>query len=270
MIAPEDEPRQPNELIFRFSSSSQGFGSITHLLKENHAEAGSNIMRNDDSSQVFNDFDFYKSLCENERCLKVEIASICVRHNRFCHGFQVIYRSTFADGTTRRSNGPKNFFAGGYYAGSGGKAKNTWVRLEDGEFIAGLRINQGEILDGITFVTNRREIHCGGRGGGFHTMGCRRPSMRMVALTGTVNGVEPLVAKVGYYAKSVGWEIVGPFILLRQLVNNKEERAAPIDYTAVSIARRAKDKRSLRIQATINELIALPDGVFQIVLQFLI
>ena len=259
--------------MIRFSSRSEGYGLITHLLQENHAEAGSNIMRNDSPSQVFNDFDFYNSLCENEHCRKVEIASICVRqHNiSFCHGFQVIYRSTFADGTTRRStNGPENFFSGGNYGWHGGRADDTWIRLEDGEFIAGLRINQGEILDGITFVTNRREIHCGGRGGGFHTMGCRRPSMRMVALTGTVNGVEPLVAKVGYYAKSVGWEIVGPFILLRQLVNNKEERAAPIDYTAVSIARRAKDKRSLRIQATINELIALPDGVFQIVLQFLI
>ena len=97
-------------------------------------------------------------------------------------------------------------------------AKET-KNVEDGEFIAGLRINQGDMLDGVTFVTNRREVHCGGRGGTFHRytmLVCSRPSMRIVALAGTVNGV---VARVGYYAKSLGWDIVGSFILLRQLVN---------------------------------------------------
>lgn len=124
---------------------------------------------------------------------------------------------TYANGTTQRRKGPKNFSSNGFYAYHGTfRTRNTTYVLYDGEDIIGLRLNQGEIVDGITFATNRREFHCGGRGGKQRDamlLVYPHPSRyRVVAFAGNFNGV---LAQVGYYTKSISWEIVRDYVMLR-------------------------------------------------------
>merc|ERR1712125_222977 len=105
----------------------------------------------------FNDIEFYRSLWTEDGCVKAEISSVCVRHNMYCHGVQAIYRLTFADGRTETREGPRNFFSSGYYYYSTPHRSRpiTRVDLEEDEFLTGLRVKQGEIVDAITLVTNR-------------------------------------------------------------------------------------------------------------------
>lgn len=188
---------------------------------DNALEIGTTIMRNH-CPRVFNDLDFYRSLRDRDGCVCVDIASIVVRHNDFVHGFQVTYRSTFRDGTVRTDVGSENYFSTGFYSYHSGHFKDSTITLANNEYIRGLRINQGEILDGVTFVTNLREVHFGGRGGSHHanTM-ILEPSMQIVVLAGTVYNV---VQRIGFYAISRKWDIVGHYIMLRWLMNQKQEQ----------------------------------------------
>ena len=154
------------ECIFRFSGEKAV--NKSNLVKNNHTEAANEIMRNSvRSPHYFNDFDIYHQLRSEKGCQRVEIDSIEVLHNNFCHGLQVTYRSISDDGHTKFVKCLPHFFSSGYYAYHTGPAKNSWVHLESGEYLRSLRLQQGDIVDGITFVTNHREIHCGGYGGSF-------------------------------------------------------------------------------------------------------
>merc|ERR1719413_236992 len=67
--------------------------------------------------ESFNDLGFYRSLLNQEGCVSVEIASVRVRHNSYCHGIQAFYRVRFADGKPERlCPGPEHFSSHGYYS----------------------------------------------------------------------------------------------------------------------------------------------------------
>lgn len=252
-----------SRLYFRFSGNerSGNNGSTQHFIEGRHVEMANNIMNQGRNSNqlYFNDLIFYESLLEKEGCCSAEISSLRIRHNQFCNGIQVVYRLTFVDGRTEKYNGPENFFSNGYYSYHGGKPIiDTWVHLEEEEIITGIRINQGDILDGLTFVTDRREIFCGGNGGKrYDTMVTNPPSTRIVAFSGTACGVWQ---RVGYYAKSFAWMIIGPYILLRNLTI--QGRA--------TIATDASSNR-MHIFGNIMEglLNSLDDDVFRIVMKYL-
>lgn len=212
--------QEMDQLHFRYSNHE--YGSIIQTISENYNQALLPVR-----GRTFNGIDFYQALCAEHQCIQVEIASFTVRHNDFCHGVQATYRLTFTNGPTQRRKGPRNFSSSGFYANHGPtRTRNTTFKLHDGEYIRGLRLNQGEIVDGITFVTNRRELHCGGRGGiQRDAMVYPHPSKyRVVAFAGIFNGV---LAQVGYYAKSICWEIVRDYVMLRWLVDM--DRASVID-----------------------------------------
>jgi len=250
--------------IFRFSAPRDGYGSNVHRFnadklqntvtaEENGIQGGKELegsrqMKNsktfslitgcsflanliikkaEPGKQYFNDFTFYDNLCQKDDCTKVDIASIRARHNDFCQGFQVQYRTRSQNGSTHLVWAKPHFFQHGFYSYHGGRAKEqTWILGED-EYLTGLRVQQGEIVDGITFVTNQREFHSGGYGGNSHDMmlsNVCKAQHRIVAFTGTESGV---LQRVGYYAKPFGWSIVRDFILLRYLQNNG--RAIAID-----------------------------------------
>eukprot|EP00554_Chaetoceros_debilis_P014846 CAMPEP_0194121990 /NCGR_PEP_ID=MMETSP0150-20130528/48903_1 /TAXON_ID=122233 /ORGANISM="Chaetoceros debilis, Strain MM31A-1" /LENGTH=282 /DNA_ID=CAMNT_0038814653 /DNA_START=61 /DNA_END=909 /DNA_ORIENTATION=+ len=277
--------------IFRFSAPKDGYGSNVHLFsadnlqnavtaEENCIQGGQEherscqmknsktfslitgcsflanlIMKQAESGrQYFNDFNFYDDLCQKDDCTKVDIASIRARHNDFCHGFQVQYRTRSQNGSTQLVWAKKHFFQHGFYSYHGGRPKEqTWI-LDEDEYITGLRIHQGEIVDGITFVTNHREFHSGGRGGDSRDMmlsNICKAQHRIVAFTGTENGI---LQRVGYYAKPFGWSIVRDFILLRCLQNNG--RAIAID---------SGEKNIMHAFIGLAE-----DGIFRCILEYLV
>ena len=68
-------------------------------------------------------------------------------------------------------------------------------------------------------MTNQRELHCGGRGGNQINAMVYPPQpsrYRVVAFAGIFKGVLELV---GFYAKSIPWEIVREYVMLRWIVD---------------------------------------------------
>ena len=93
-------------------------------------------------------------------CVSVGISKIKFWHNDYCKGFQVTCRSTFRNGSIQTDVGPQHFYNTGYYRNHGeSDTYSEELILEDREYIKGLKVSQGEILDGVTFVTNLREVH---------------------------------------------------------------------------------------------------------------
>lgn len=234
---------------FRFSGE-EGL----NLHKNNHTNAANEIMQNSMRSphdHYFNDFDIYHQLCSEKGCQRVEIDSIHVRHNRFCHGLQVTYRSIFDDGHIKMFECPPHFYDKGYYSYHGGRTTSSWVHLESGEHLRGLRLQQGDIVDGITFVTNHREIHCGGYGGHKVNMmlsGENTDSHQIIAFAGTSYGV---LHRLGFYTVPMGWTTIRTYVMIRWLKD--QNRALPLDRKNV-----------------VNLMSDVPDDVFRSILKFLL
>jgi len=217
---------------------------------------------------AFSDLEFYESLWEEKGCRSVEISSVCVRHNQYCHGIQSFYRLTFADGTKVIRPGPENFSSRGFYAHTA-RSRDTWIHMVTDEFIKGLRIRQGDIVNNITFVTNRREVHCGGWGGISVNMIPDSPSsMRIVAFSGTTCGV---CKRIGFHAKHFVWKKLGTYIFVRELV--KQGRATVkstlTDKSSSSISTSALVENA-STDIVVKELIHLDEGLFREIITFLI
>jgi hypothetical protein len=274
-------------LIYRFSSPKENYGSINHVIphedsreaiaRANEVMEVKEVMEVMGSDSFFNDFDFYKSLLDVHNCISVDISKIKVWHTNYCKGFQVIYRSTFRNGSIQTNVGPRNFYNTGYYSYHAG-TQNTCgeLILEEREYIMGLKVIQGEVLDGVTFVTNLREVHFGGHGGNSHDI-ILNPGMKIIALTGTVFGV---VNRVGFYAKPRVWMIIGHYVMLRWLIGqNRAQRSKHKSPLLRSFIRRAIAKRSELKSPSQENVIRdgidivmhqdLPDPLFQIVMSFL-
>mmetsp|Transcript_49024 Transcript_49024/g.59342 ORF Transcript_49024/g.59342 Transcript_49024/m.59342 type:complete len:256 (-) Transcript_49024:339-1106(-) len=173
----------------------------------------------------FDDFQFYNEQKDRDGCIKVDMASITVRNNSFFHGVQSRYRLTFKDGSTETVDGPRNFYSSGYYSYTGRHARERTYELHEDEYITGLYIRQGEIIDCVTFLTNQgRKLKSGGDEGNLLPKNSMtfNDSHRLVAFAGTVNGV---VSGFGCYVERISWSIRKPYILMRALL--LDGRASP-------------------------------------------
>lgn len=179
----------------------------------------------------FDDLAFYKQLLDENGCRCVDIAAMCVKHNDYCHGIQAVYRLTFNDGRTDLRHGPENFYDSGYYSYHGPtRTRKKWIVMEEDEYLRGLLVNQGEVVDGITFVTNKRRVHCGGLGGAarMDMMTSIPPNMKVVAFCGTNRGV---CGRIGFYSTYFRWHVLGSHILMRRLVDQSRAAILPSDDT---------------------------------------
>lgn len=220
--------------------------------------SGTELEKMEPPNRSFSDLAFYRNLCNEDGCVSVKIASVRVRHNSYCHGIQAIYEVSFADGTTARRPGPENFSSRGYYSYyRGQRLEESWIHLEDYEYIQGLKIRQGEIVDRITVVTNHREVHFGGNGGSPVMMMPEIPSsVRVVAFAGLYDGV---CGRIAFYATPLSWERIGVYIILRELVNQgravaEVTTAGPNEITAGMI---------------VHQVISLDEGPFRNIMEFL-
>mmetsp|Transcript_50899 Transcript_50899/g.69277 ORF Transcript_50899/g.69277 Transcript_50899/m.69277 type:complete len:248 (-) Transcript_50899:79-822(-) len=213
-----------NPLLFGWSG---GEPDTFHEIKLDHAQAAENTIG---KHPCFNDISYYFGLLSEEGCVRVDIARVLCRHNSFVIGLQVVYRSVFRDGSTRFSEAPAHFFESGFYSYHGGQRETVVHELEDGERIIGLRLCQGEIMDGITFVTNRRTFHSGGMGGHRVSLMCPTEHHRVVAFGGTSRGV---LERLTFFAeRKLAWVSLGPLVMLRWLVMQQRAVRLPLAYDA--------------------------------------
>jgi hypothetical protein len=128
--------------------------------------------------------------------------------------------------------------------------------MEEDEYLTGIIVKQGDILDGITFVTNKQRVHCGGWGGNdpVDMMTSIPPNMKVVAFCGTKWGV---CSRIGFYSTNVGWQILGPHILMRQLVAQGRATILP-PYEEGDLA------------SVMHRLTTINDGVFGSIMSFLV
>jgi hypothetical protein len=260
--------RTRNSVVFCFSDTDQVVGwGINAFQRENAVadqEADAIMTRSNNS---FSDLQHYLELCAQPDCVKVRISRVRCRHNQYFMGLQVSYQSTFANGTTQQSQAPEHFFSHGYYAYTGNQIVDRSLELQDDEFITGLYVNQGEIVDGVTFVTNLREEHVlfGGEGGSRVTMmlpGSALPTYRIIAFTGTERGV---MHRIGFFAENISWETIRPLVMLRWLV--ERERAAPL---LLSDSECTNDHLVVRALVGAGASESLPNEIFKSVLEFLL
>jgi hypothetical protein len=238
-----------------------------HPITERHADI---MVRNRKNKRVFNDVSFYLSLKQLENCKSVDITSLVIRHNDYCHGIQATYRVTYMDGTTELREGPKNFFSNGYYAYGGGRSRirDTTIALSHDEYIQAIRVNQGEILDGILVITNQRMLHVGGPGGGDPVDVLTTASnQKVVAFAGTIHGIWH---RLGCYTINRGWETVGPYVLLRKLVRDDRAHALRPRSGPVTRLSKTKDtKDSGLILSIVENLEVFHEDIFRHVMRFL-
>jgi hypothetical protein len=254
-----------DHLSFYFSGTC-GLGSTCVTAAQGHAEEmGDNIMRREPNHErTFNDdFALYKALCGRPRCKRVEISSVRVYHHKniYIQGFEVTYRSFFADGGSTYTTCNRNGFVRGFFAlNLPSKDEYSSIDLADGEYITGLDLVQGELISGMAVHTNYRKFHCGAMNGGGALIRIPTPrdSMRVVALAGT-SCPEGALQRVGYYSESTGaWATIGPLITLRCLWH--QGRAKPT----------INSKNSTEEQVAVLRAMDLPDGVYALVLHYLV
>ena len=251
---------------FRYSDKTHEHGKqITHINLEEQSS-----LDHSRPNLAFDDIDLYQRLLSKEDVVKVELARVKVKHNGFyCQGLACTYRIIYADGRTEMYNDKGNFQAHGFYAFDGSRRKLTdELELKNGEFICGLYLQQGDIVDGITFVTNRRQVHIGGRGGGFidMTYPTENQSRRIIAFAGQFHGV---LSRIGYYSVKIGWETVREYVMLRWLVENS--RAEEKSSLGSRVLLRARKNRVRKDQECIRWLVNpdTPKDVMHQVLRYL-
>jgi len=233
-------------LWFRFSGSLDQPGQFIDGDGDNEDE-----VRN---KMDFDDLEFYRQLLDENGCRCVRIAALCVQLNRYHYGIKAVYRLTFNDGRTERRNGPKHFYPSDSYFGWG-TVKKTWIVMEEDEHLTGVLVNQGGILDGITFVTNKQRVHFGGslENAPVDMMTSIPPNMKVVAFCGTNFGVH---GRIGFYSTYVRWQILCPYILMHQLFNRGRATILPSDEEG-------------DLAFVMQRLTTINDGVFRNIMSFL-
>jgi hypothetical protein len=151
---------------------------------------------------VFSDAGLYLQLKKAPGCLSATISKVQVLYNDKClMGLHVEYTAKLSDGTVLTTRATPHHHNHGKYARDGGKTRMYSFELKDGEYITDVLTRQSDITTQITFVTNTgRSESFGGNGGSPETPTKRSGNYRVVALTGTVNGV---IETVGFFAEPV-------------------------------------------------------------------
>ena len=167
----------------------------------------------------FNDLSLYNWLKSRKGCASVDLIRVTVFYNNmFVFGLQATYRATMSNGVYQDMAAERHFFRSGIYGSMGGSPKMSVVELAEDEYIKDVRTRQGELVDRVMFVTNRRTIAFGGTGGV-----PERPRdysgeimSRVIAFTGTkaAGGLE----RLGYYLEPINWAAIRPMVLMRKLL----------------------------------------------------
>ena len=203
------QSKMGKKLWLNFSGSNQNGRFITSYFRQSGDEEmnQSNLL----GGVRFNDILFYEDLLEEKDCIRVDISKLYVFHtSRGISRFYVHYRLTFSDGSTEEREGPTHFFLS-----EENSVLDVWL-LGDNEFLRGVKVYQDEIVRGVTFLTNLRDIHCGGYGGQMYdAIEANPPSMRVVAFCGS--GRDDHCERIGFYSMSFGWHFCGHFIMVREL-----------------------------------------------------
>mmetsp|Transcript_98 Transcript_98/g.232 ORF Transcript_98/g.232 Transcript_98/m.232 type:complete len:262 (-) Transcript_98:1373-2158(-) len=241
-------------LLYRFSGTKDqpGFPIVDY-----HANRGyEHMIKARPGQPIFNLLRFYLTLLKVNGCKSVDLAAVCVYHNRAISiGIQLIYRLTFEDERTEDR-------VSGVYGGLADDRKSQ-ITLEEGEYATGLLVHRRGIpadtlVKGITLVTNRRTVRIGGGAGEADELINNPPHTKIIAFGGTLGNPTPFVRKggiqdIGFYLKPLGWKSRGTHILMRQLV--RENRASQFSSSILAII--------------MQRLISLDDGVFRNVMTFL-
>lgn len=228
--------REERTTLFRFdwqdhmlpSNDAAAFTESTSILLESrgHQPGGAHY--------CFSDLAFYADLCE--RYTDVRLSGVLVMYTDYVKGCRAIYEYTRRQegrpNEKEEAFGPEHFSDFGYYAYHSRRPNTrTLLRLEPGEHLVKVRVNQGEIVDQLVFVTNRgRIVRFGGDGGSPEAeeeeanAGDGR-HRKIVAFAGTFRGV---LGRFGYYAKTLNWEVVKPLVLLGQLVEQRRAFPQPL------------------------------------------
>ena len=190
---------------------------------------------------------------------KAEIRQISVNHNDYCLGIKITYNDSGSDCITHHSN-PNC----GYYNWHGGPQRESSLILADDEYLCEVRTRQGEITDQVTFCTNKRTVSFGGNGGAADPRDvCNTPvdlTKRVVAIVGTFTQGGAL-GKIGTVSVPHNWEVIGEFILLRELV--ERNRASPN-------ALRTRGQVAKKEETVLQTLMNVDASIFRRVLSFLI
>uniref|UniRef100_A0A7S4SRI8 Jacalin-type lectin domain-containing protein n=1 Tax=Ditylum brightwellii TaxID=49249 RepID=A0A7S4SRI8_9STRA len=246
-----------NNILFRFSGSPHDVHEFQWQPTHSN-EFITDTMRNargcQNHSRFFNDMDFYMRLKNRENTVKVELSGVRCRCSRYLFGICSRYTVKLLDGSLHYEWAPSHFFEQGYYSYHGGERQELTLELREGEYISGINIRQGEILDGLALVTNQRTVQFGGSGGSFASMSPPEPTQRIIAFAGTARGV---MGRIGFFAEKISWEILGPLIMLRWLhEQNRATRSIP-------------DTDCTQSQFAVWNLLNSSDDIFRRILCFL-
>lgn len=199
----------------------------------------------------FDDLPFVQELEKTHPGKHVKLAAVRVRSRGFVFGLQATYMvhaaETEHDGTLHTA--PEHFSESGYYAYAyhhGGPVRDETFTCEPGEFIIGMKIRQGEIVDEICLLTSRDKcFQQGGTGGSAGLLLESERRAPVIAFCGQFKGV---LSRVGVWIDSP-WEQIGMHVVMRWLKEN--DRATPRDDTSLLLCR-------------------LDEGLFRYVLKFLL
>jgi hypothetical protein len=183
-------------------------------------------------NDYFNDFAFYQSLKNKEKYTKVELKEVRCYHNSFVLGLRAIYRCTFASGhgETELCSAPVHIYDVGWYGTTGRVVASTLdIDVDGGEYLETVRTRQGDILDQLIFVTNRREVAFGGLGGDGEQIGYgaipRKGVNKVVAFAGMEWAGN--FRRIGFYTEFMdNWDILKPLILAREHVKKQQQQQA--------------------------------------------
>lgn len=186
-------------------------------------------------AKTFNDLPKYLELLNDPSYTKVEMKQVIVKMNSYILGMKAIYRCMLVDGTSIEIEGTLHSFETGKWYQDGGKPYIQVLNLKQDEYLVDIITRQGEILDGLCFVTNRRQEYFGGFGGydrnddrGVKTN--PNITVRIVAFAGTSNGV---MHRLGFYKEYGNWDIIKPFVILRALFQQKRAKPQDMDRETV-------------------------------------
>jgi len=191
--------KRENGALRAMADGSYPIKYYKNSMEDEKVKTPAQFLGNND--EQFDNLNLYQSLYEVKGCVKVEIANIIVKNNEYIQGMTVNYRSTFVNGETVDTCGESNA-SRTHRLYTGDSTTETAFNLNDGEYIQGLRLQQGDVLDSITFLTNHRELKVGGEGGSGVDLRCPHPTRyRIVAFNGFFgNGA---LARVGFHSRLI-------------------------------------------------------------------
>ena len=252
------------------------FTSVENLPVSDMSEM---IQRSTRRSPAFNDSNVYKTLKSTKGCVRVDIARVLLHlsNHKQIMGLQVHYRSTFSDGSTITTLADNHLFSK-EFANSPNATFNTQeFVLADDEYITDVLTCRDDVVDQVTFVTNKGRKESFGR----HNMLAvqqmprdRQLHARVISLCGTQQGG---LHRLGFVAELPrNWNEIGHLIILRQLLEKdraqtKKEKSKRFRRDtfrrAFTLGRRRSVKKSFPMCMEI--LFAQPEDVFRYVLTFL-